>query len=165
MPQRKQIKPGKKVGLTLTAAERLVILNDLIAVDQEHLQTIQDTPLGKPVYFTALALRQRDAVPVWERFGVWLASEKVQRALPQSRFGQAVGYLQNQWTSPQRYLADGRIPIDNNQSEQIIRPLTTGRKNWCAPDVPSRTSGRSKARDALLAMFERTVAVRSATCI
>ncbi len=52
MPRRKQIKPGEKVGLKLTADERLLILNDLIAVDQENVQAIQDTPPGKPVYFT-----------------------------------------------------------------------------------------------------------------
>ncbi|NQU20920.1 MAG: hypothetical protein HQ567_06520, partial [Candidatus Nealsonbacteria bacterium] len=56
MPQRKQIKPGEKVGLKLTAAERKLILNDLIGVDQEHVQAIQDTPLGKPVYFTLCEL-------------------------------------------------------------------------------------------------------------
>jgi hypothetical protein len=33
--------------------------------------------------------------------------------LPQSPFGKAVGYLRNQWTALQRYLSDGRLPIDN----------------------------------------------------
>lgn len=45
MPQRKQIKPGDKVGLKLTASERELVLNDLICMDGEHSQTIQDTPL------------------------------------------------------------------------------------------------------------------------
>ena len=52
MPQRKQIKPDEKVGLKLTIAERKLILNDLIGVDQEYIQTIQDTPPGKPIHFT-----------------------------------------------------------------------------------------------------------------
>ena len=52
MPQRKQIKPSEKVGRKLTAAERKLILNDVIGVDQEYIQTIQDTPPGKPVQFT-----------------------------------------------------------------------------------------------------------------
>ncbi len=77
-----------------------------------------------------LTLRQRDAVPIWERFGRWLGSDPVRRALPQSRFGQAVGYLDNQWDALQRYLSDGRLPIDNDQAEQAIRPLAIGRKNW-----------------------------------
>ena len=52
MPQRKQIKPGEKVGLKLTAAERKLILNDLMCVEEEHVQTIQDTPPEQPVQFT-----------------------------------------------------------------------------------------------------------------
>jgi len=87
-------------------------------------------------------LRQRDAVPIWERFGRWLESEKVRRALPGSDFGKAVGYLRNQWTGLQRYLSDGRIPFDNSQSEQEIRPLTVGRSNWKFLGHPRAAAGR-----------------------
>jgi hypothetical protein len=77
-----------------------------------------------------LALRQRDATPVWKRMRAWLDRDEVKRLLPKSAIGQAVGYLRNQWTSLQLYLTNGEIPFDNNQSERIIRPLTIGRKNW-----------------------------------
>jgi transposase len=89
-----------------------------------------------------LALRQRYAVPIWERFGQWLESEEVGRALPQSAFGQAVGYLKNQWNALQRYLSDGRLPIDNDQAEQAIRPLALGRKNWIFLGHPRAAPGR-----------------------
>ena len=89
-----------------------------------------------------LALRQRDAVPIWERFGRWLESQEVGRVLPQSRFSQAVGYLKNHWDALQRYLSDGRLPIDNNQTEQEIRPLTVGRKNWIFLGHPRAAAGR-----------------------
>jgi transposase len=89
-----------------------------------------------------LALRQRDAVPIWDRFGRWLDSEKVRLALPQSRFGQAVGYLKNQWDALQRYVSDGRLPIDNNQTEQEIRPLVVGRRNWVFLGHPRAAGGR-----------------------
>jgi transposase len=87
-------------------------------------------------------LRQRDAIPIWERFGRWLESEKVRRALPKSDFGKAVGYLRNQWTGLRRYLSDGRIPFDNSQSEQEIRPLTVGRSNWKFLGHPRAAAGR-----------------------
>jgi transposase len=29
-----------------------------------------------------------------------------------------------------RYLDDGRVPIDNNRTENCIRPVAVGRKNW-----------------------------------
>ena len=87
-------------------------------------------------------LRLRDAVPIWERFGRWLESDKVRHVLPQSDIGKAIGYLRNQWTALQRYLSDGRIPIDNNQSEQEIRSLTVGRKNWAFLGHPRAAPGR-----------------------
>jgi len=87
-------------------------------------------------------LRLRDAVPIWKRFDQWLESEKVRYVLPQSDIGKAIGYLRNQWTALQRYLSDGRIPIDNNQSEQEIRPLTVGRKNWTFLGHPRAAAGR-----------------------
>ena len=90
------------------------------------------------------ALRQRNAVPIWNRFRRWLDSEPVARVLPKSPIGEAVGYLRNQWSALQVYLRDGRIPIDNDQSEQIIRPLTVGRSNWLFLGHPHAAPGRLK---------------------
>ncbi len=89
-----------------------------------------------------LELRQREAVPLWQRFDQWLESEPVRRVLPQSPLGQAVGYMRNQWTALQRYLSDSRIPIDNSQSEQDLRPLTVGRTNWKFLGHPQAAAGR-----------------------
>jgi transposase len=88
------------------------------------------------------ALRQRDAVPVWNRLRQWLDSEAVKRALPRSAIGEAIGYLRNQWPALRIYLSDGRIPIDNDQSEQILRPLTVGRGNWLFLGHPRAAAGR-----------------------
>jgi len=70
-----------------------------------------------------LELRQRDAVPTWQRMAKWLERDEVKRLLPKSEIAQAVGYLRNQWSALQLYLKDGNLPIDNNQSERVIRPL------------------------------------------
>ena len=51
MPRRKQIKPGEKVGLKLTTSERNLILNDVMAVDEELIQAIRNTPPRKPILF------------------------------------------------------------------------------------------------------------------
>jgi transposase len=87
-------------------------------------------------------LRQRDSVPIWDRMRRWLDSDATKRALPKSTIGQAIGYLRNQWTALRVYLSDGRIPIDNDQSEQIIRPLTVGRNNWMFLGHPRAAAGR-----------------------
>ncbi|MFZ1936121.1 MAG: IS66 family transposase [Thermoguttaceae bacterium] len=88
------------------------------------------------------ALRQRDAAPVWDRMRCWLDGDALQRVLPQSAIGKALGYLRNQWSALRVYLGDGRIPIDNDQSEQIIRPLTVGRNNWMFLGHPRAAAGR-----------------------
>lgn len=87
-------------------------------------------------------LRQRDALPVWNRFERWLQSEPVRRVLPASPLGKAVTYLRNQWSGLTRYLSDGRIPIDNSLTEQDLRPLTVGRANWKFLGHPQAAEGR-----------------------
>jgi len=87
-------------------------------------------------------LRQRDAAPVWDHMRRWLDSDALQRVLPQSAIGKALGYLRNQWSALRVYLGDGRIPIDNDQSEQILRPLTVGRNNWLFLGHPRAATGR-----------------------
>jgi hypothetical protein len=89
-----------------------------------------------------LALRQRDAVPIWDRMRRWLDSEAVKRVLPRSAIGGAIGYLRNQWSALRMYLSDPRVPIDNDQSEQTIRPLTVGRANWLFLGHPRAAAGR-----------------------
>jgi transposase len=87
-------------------------------------------------------LRQRDAVPIWGHMRQWLQSDAVKRVLPRSRIGEAFGYLRNQWSALTVYLGDGKIPIDNDQSEQIIRPLVVGRGNWLFLGHPQAAPGR-----------------------
>jgi hypothetical protein len=105
-----------------------------------------------------LSLRQQESVPVLDRIEHYLA-ELAPRALPKGALAKAVSYAQNQWQALRRFTEDGQLAIDNNLAERTLRHQAIGRKNWSAPDVPSRISGRSKARDALLAMFDETMAV------
>lgn len=49
MPIKKQVQPGEKLPLKLTASERKLILEDLVCLDQDFEQIIRDTPSGKPV--------------------------------------------------------------------------------------------------------------------
>ena len=89
-----------------------------------------------------LELRQRDAVPIWNRMERWLAGDATNGALPSSAIGKALSYMRNQWTALRRYLSDGNIPIDNDQSERAIRPLVVGRGNWQFLGHPDAAPGR-----------------------
>jgi transposase len=75
-------------------------------------------------------LRQAEAVKVWAALGEWCHSAAADQVLPKGKFGQALGYLRNHWEQLQTYLRDGRIPIDNNDVEQLMKQVAIGRKNW-----------------------------------
>jgi transposase len=77
-----------------------------------------------------LALRQHESAPVWRSLGEWLESKPAADVLPKSKLGEALGYLRNHWEPLQTYLSDGRIPMDNNEVEQLMKQVALGRKNW-----------------------------------
>jgi len=53
-----------------------------------------------------------------------------QKVLPQSPVGKAARYCLNEWEALTRYLEDGRLELDNNLTENAIRPSAVGKKNW-----------------------------------
>lgn len=102
--------------------EALARIRSLYAVEAE----IKDQKLtGDAV----VAYRRQRAGPVIDAFADWLAAE-VPRALPKSKYGEAIIYASNQWPTLTRYLNDHRLRIDNGPAEQAIRPLAVGRRNW-----------------------------------
>jgi transposase len=75
-----------------------------------------------------LALRQAEALSVWQSMEAWLASPVARDVV--GKFGEALGYLRNHWDPLQLYLTDGRMPMDNNDVEQLMKQIALGRKNW-----------------------------------
>jgi transposase len=75
-------------------------------------------------------LRDREARPTWRRMRTLLDSKAASEVLPKDKFAEALGYLRNQWDALQVYLGDGRLPIDNNETEQLMKQVAIGRKNW-----------------------------------
>lgn len=78
-------------------------------------------------------LRQELAVPRLAEFHAWLESQQAERGgpvLPKSPLGQAIQYALNQWDALCVYTTDGRLAIDNNASENALRRVAIGRKNW-----------------------------------
>ena len=76
-----------------------------------------------------LALRQEKAKPILEEFRQWLDSS-LNQVPPKTLTGKALQYLHNQWDKLQVFMTDGRVPMDNNVAENVIRPFVIGRKNW-----------------------------------
>lgn len=62
----------------------------------------------------------------------------------------AVAYIKNRETFLMTYLEDVLCSFNNNLSENSIRPVTVGRKNWLFPD----TSESAQANTLYLTIFE-----------
>jgi transposase len=75
------------------------------------------------------ALRQKQAQPILDDIRKWL-NESMSQVPPSSMTGKALSYLDSEWKKLIRYMADGRLEIDNNGAENAIRPFVLGRKNW-----------------------------------
>jgi transposase len=74
-------------------------------------------------------LRQKESAPLLEKFKLWL-DQVWPTVLPQSALGKAIKYCLNIWPGLTAYLKDGRLEIDNNLTEQEIKPFVIARKNF-----------------------------------
>ena len=75
------------------------------------------------------ALRQAEALPILARMKARF--DEVRPTLrPTAKLAEAIDYVLNRWDAFVRYTSDGRIPIDNNVIERLLRPIAIGRKNY-----------------------------------
>ena len=77
-----------------------------------------------------LQLRQRESCRVLARIRQYLDGPELERLLPKSDLAEAIGYLKNNWDALLVYTTDGRLPMDNNETEHLMKQIATGRKNW-----------------------------------
>ena len=80
-------------------------------------------------------LRQEEAKPILEECHAWLL-KRAPHVPPKSLLGKAISYCLDQWPRLTVYLEDGRLSIDNNATENAIRPFVLGRKNWLFSGTP-----------------------------
>jgi len=75
------------------------------------------------------ALRQAEALPILAKMKARF--DEVRPTLrPTSKLAEAIDYVLNRWDAFVRYTSDGRIRIDNNVIERLLRPIAIGRKNY-----------------------------------
>ena len=110
------------------AVEALAFIRTLYAVEKE-LKNERARHGERFTNHDAVNWRRTRAGPILAKFSDWLEVQH-RSATPKSLFGQAVGYVRNQWPSLIRYLNDARFAIDNGAAERAIRPLAIGRANW-----------------------------------
>lgn len=77
--------------------------------------------------------RLKDQKPVIEGFLAWL---KQVNPGSNGKLKKAITYIRNSEEFLMTFLEDGRCSLSNNLSENSIRPVTVGRKNWLFSDTP-----------------------------
>lgn len=104
------------------AKEALRFFKELYKVERE-------AKLNKLTPEQRRSLRQEKSKPLMDKFKLWL-DEMYPTVLPKSPLGNAMHYCIKLWPGLTRYLDDGRLEIDNNLTEQEIKPLVIARKNF-----------------------------------
>ena len=94
-------------------------------------------------------LRQKKAKPILAEIKKFLDEQK-DKVPPKSPLGKAIAYSRNQWDDLNVYITDGRLRIDNNDSERAIKPFVIGRKNW----LFNSTTRGAKASATLFGLIE-----------
>jgi transposase len=98
----------------------------------QMLQALYDieTRATKMTWQERQQLRERESTVVLAAVKKWLDSPVVADVLPKSDFAAAIRYIRNHWDALNVYVHDGRIPIDNNRVEQLMKQVALGRKAW-----------------------------------
>ncbi|NDR56324.1 IS66 family transposase [Pseudoruegeria sp. M32A2M] len=94
-----------------------------------------------------LSARKTRTAPLVAEFGDWLQAQR-HRISSKSRLGEKLAYIHRHWEGLQTFLHDGRVEIDSNSVENLIRPIALTRKN--ALFAGHDEGGRSWARIASL---------------
>lgn len=91
---------------------------------EDQIKTLDDA--------VRLARRQSLSRHVLDQIDAYLSSDAMstRNVLPKSNLGIAAGYVRNHWNALSRFIEDPSIPIDNNDCEQLMKRVATGRKNW-----------------------------------
>jgi hypothetical protein len=77
-------------------------------------------------------LRQQESQRILQQLRAYLDGPEMALplVLPKSKLAQAANYVKNNWAALSLFVSDGRIPLDNNETEQLMKQVATGRKNW-----------------------------------
>jgi transposase len=80
-----------------------------------------------------LTERQARSKPLLDVLHGWIQAQR--RRLPgKSALGRVMQYALNRWDALAHYLEDGRLSINNNLSERLLRGVAVTRKNFCSWD-------------------------------
>ena len=120
---------NKRAAIPLKAFKKLYLLERKFANDSLEGERLAEA-------------RQKRSQPVWEALHEWCQAVQAQGP-PSSLLVVAARYVLRHYDALTRYLADGRIPIDNGLTERLFRRVAIMRRN--ALFVGSHDGGRRAA--------------------
>ena len=90
-----------------------------------------------------LSARRARTAPLVAGFRDWLTEQRA-RVSTKSRLGEKLAYIHRHWDGLQTFLTDGRVEIDSNSVENLVRPIALNRKNalFAGHDEGGRAWGR-----------------------
>lgn len=111
---------GKESDFTDPAVQGMLYCNKLFEYEKSYRMKELS---HKQIY----NCRLKDQKPVIEAFLSWAEKQTLVKG---SRFAKAITYVMNQKSYMMTYLEDGHCSLSNQMSENAIRPVTVGRRNW-----------------------------------
>ncbi len=114
------IPSGQGNDLTHPAVQGVLYCNKLFEYERKYIAA----GLSAKQRYTR---RLKEEKPVIEAFLAWADSQPV---TVNGRLSKALTYIKNRRNEMFTFLEDGRCSLTNNPSENSIRPITVGRKNW-----------------------------------
>jgi transposase len=94
----------------------------------QQLYAIEEEISGKSAT-PRRAARQAQAKPLLDAFHTWAVAQR-RRLSSKTPLGKAFQYSLSRWDALTRYIEDGRLSIDNNLSERLLRGIAVTRRNF-----------------------------------
>lgn len=110
----------RQVHAVVTLAHRVVLrIGKLYAIEQEVRRHSAEH---------RLQARHLHAKPLQQQLHRWL-QESLAQISTNSHLAGAIGYAQINWRALKVYVGDGRVEINSNTAERVLRSVVMGRKN------------------------------------
>jgi len=111
------------------AAHPLDLIAELYAIEAQAKKAVahieDDDERNVRLLEERRRLRSERSAPVIARLKSWADKAVV---IPKTPLAKAIAWMNNGWTQLSRFLADPRIPLDNNLAERLVRAFVLGRK-------------------------------------
>jgi len=113
---------GNKNTQNLAVNKYIDMISEMYKVDHNITNKYSD-------YETIKEKRLEELKPIMDSFFESIDND-IDIALPRSLFGKALSFAKNMKCYLYNIFLDGRLELDNNESERKIKSIVIGRKNW-----------------------------------